>query len=192
MTTIYIATDTSGLWKWKENTDHPGQPHLLRLAMLRDDDDTRPLSTLVKLPQGVVIEPGAAYAHGITSDIAARATAEAGDVLDDLMPTILAADAIVGFGADFHRKVLEATMHRTGHLVPEWRKQWRCAMNAAAEVMRLELISQGQWKTPSFAAAYRHFTGEGFTGGTDPTTGGLDKVRAVRRVWEAATRGVPA
>lgn len=182
---IYLETATTGLWKWKENIDHPGEPHLLRLAMLRDDDLDRPLSTLIKPPPGVMIESGAAYAHGITQDVAERATVSAADVLEDLLPTILRADEIVAYGSGLHRKVLESCLLRAGMLVPEWNSQWRCAISEATNIVRAGLMSKNRWKHPQFTEAYRFFAGEEYRASCEPSRAGIDRVRAVARIYTA-------
>ena len=70
MKALIFDTETTGMVKWKEPPEHPGQPDLVQLAMLlveRDDWSIKTRASFVlQLAEGVRIDPEAEATHGIS------------------------------------------------------------------------------------------------------------------------------
>ena len=71
---LVFDVETTGLPLWNEPSEDPRQPHLVQLAALLVDDDTRQvISTLdvIVRPDGWLIPEDVAAVHGITTERAA-------------------------------------------------------------------------------------------------------------------------
>ena len=70
MRALIFDTETTGMVRWKLPPEHESQPDLIQLGMLLvetvDWSAKARLSTLVRLPDGVRIDPEAKQAHGIS------------------------------------------------------------------------------------------------------------------------------
>ena len=76
MKALIFDTETTGMVKWDLPPEHPSQPDLIQLGMLLVETGSWRLrarhSVLVRLAEGVAIEPGAREAHGISEEDCAR------------------------------------------------------------------------------------------------------------------------
>ncbi len=71
MKALIFDTETTGMVKWNEPAEHPGQPDLVQLAMLLVERETWTIkarvSLVLQLAEGVEIEPEAEATHGISA-----------------------------------------------------------------------------------------------------------------------------
>lgn len=73
-TAVFYDTETTGLPLWHDPSEDPRQPHIVQLAALLIDLDTRrPLASLDVMvrPEGWTIPADVAEIHGITTEMAA-------------------------------------------------------------------------------------------------------------------------
>ena len=185
---LFVDTATTGLWNWKADNLDPAQPHLLRLAVLRQGDNGERANycCLVKPPDGVEIEEGATQIHKITRAMAATARADASEALDVIMLALQSDNRIIAHNADYHRKVLESSLTRAGlPIPPDWKPRWYCTMRHSADIVRVRLQGNGQWKWPTMAEAHQHFAGPGDWAETDDAwLAGTSYVAAVKRIYD--------
>lgn len=185
MKVVFIDTATTGLWLWRADKFHPEQPHLLRLAIMRDGQRDLAPSVLVKPPPGVIVEAGAVAFHGITQAMADGTHITSTDALENVLPALAEADRIVAHSAAYHRMVLEASIARAGLLCPDgWKERWYCTMIKSADLVQVALQGNGRWKWPKLHEAYRHFTLAALPQEDDPRAAGQAQVRAVAAVYD--------
>ena len=171
MKALIFDTETTGMVKWDLPPEHPAQPHLIQLGMLLVETGDWRLRgshvTLVRLAEGVAIEPGAREAHGISEQECASfgvAPIVACSLFNQLC---LQADLIVAHNMSFDRTVMLAALHRLGDKPDRMRdKRLICTKEASTDVLKLP-GRYGSYKWPTLAEAFQHFTGQELAGAHD-------------------------
>jgi DNA polymerase-3 subunit epsilon len=168
---LIFDTETTGMVKWKEPPEHPGQPDLVQLAMLlveRDDWSIKTrTSVLVQLADGVRIDPEAEATHGIS-----RADCERYGVAPVVAVSLfnqlcMQADVIVAHNISFDQAIMRTALYRLGDKPDRMEgKSLVCTKEATTDVLKLP-GNYGGYKWPTLAEAYRHFTGEDLVGAHD-------------------------
>lgn len=181
MNIIILDTETTGMWKFKDRTNDPTQPHLIQLAAIleRDGKEEVELNTYVQLPQNVLIEEGALNVHGITPAMAA----EGMSLLTALtqLDTILSnTHLLVCHNISFDTKVLRASYNRAGIICTIPNINTFCTMIRSTDICRLP--GRRGYKWPKLDEAYRILVDpSGFEGAHDA----LADVRACQAVYHA-------
>lgn len=176
MSEIFIDTETTGLWKFKEPANSPNQPHLIQLAAITDSAE---LNVYVHLPNGATITPSAYKAHGISEDMLKAEGVPLPTALMQLNALLLKSTRIVCHNTGYDMKVLEAAYIRAGLDISIFAsKQVYCTMLKATNICRIP--GRYGYKWPSLDEAYRYFVDpKGFEGVHDA----LADVRACRAVY---------
>lgn len=189
--TLYVQTDTTGRYLFRQQPDDPNQPHLIRLAMLVANDDR-----LVSRWCGVVrpttadwrLEPDATIAHGVTPEYAQQHGLPLSYVVGRFMAALESVDRVCAFNADFHQKVLQRSAYEC-HI--DWQtlfsdKQIACAMRNATDIVRKPRVAPGGgYSWPKLWEAYEFFTGEELPPvDIDPVERGATLVEAVYKIDE--------
>lgn len=188
MKTLYDdIVSTTGTWLWKELPMASGQPHMVRIAaVLQDDDADHPMDALCRLisplPGWPAIPPQGTQIHGIYQEDLHQHGIVLGAVLARMSKMLAAADQVVAHSAAFHNHLLRRA-YRDGDLdMPSKRAPWVCTMKASVDLVRVNLESAGRWRWPKLLDAYRHFAGKALVLPSDPIARGEAVVAAVRRV----------
>jgi DNA polymerase III epsilon subunit-like protein len=164
MNILFVDTETTGLPLWKEPSDHPGQPHIVDLAVeLCREDGSSLLSYDAVINPSIAIPEDVASLHGITTEVALRdgISLNAGwsafrDMFDE-------ADLIVGHNISFDIRMLRilsarATGEKWSNTLPTF-----CTMRMSTNHCKLEPATKRHaehYKNPRLGEAYEHFFGE--------------------------------
>lgn len=171
MKALIFDTETTGMVKWKKPPEDPTQPHLIQLGMLLvDTRKWTPMarcSSLVQLPEGASIEPEAYKAHGISEQQCKEFGVESLVVCSLFNQMCMRADVIVAHNMSFDRTVMLASLFRLGGK-PERMSDKRliCTKETSTGVLKLP-GKYGDYKWPTLAEAYAHYTGRELEGAHD-------------------------
>lgn len=171
MKALIFDTETTGMVKWKKPPEDPTQPHLIQLGMLlvdtRDWQAYGRYSGLVQLPEGASIEPGAFQAHGISEQQCKEFGVEPIVAVSLFNQMCMRADLIVAHNMSFDQTIMLASLHRLGNK-PERMSDKRliCTKEESTDVLKLP-GKYGDYKWPTLAEAYGHYTGKEIEGAHD-------------------------
>ena len=171
MKALIFDTETTGMVKWRKEPQDPSQPHLIQLALLLVDTvgwkAMGRYASLVQLPEGAAIEPGAQEAHGI-SEQECKEFGIAPIVACSLFNQMcMRADVIVAHNMSFDQTVMLASLYRVGNK-PERMSDKRliCTKEESTDVLKLP-GKYGDYKWPTLAEAYTFYTGRELEGAHD-------------------------
>lgn len=172
----FYDTETTGLPRADLAIYQREQPHLVQVAALLVDLDTRlvvsTLDVLVR-PAGWTIPDEVTAIHGITHKMASEAGVEEREACR-LLLQLCAGRLRVGHNERFDATIVATALSRYGALVEQY--QWCaspkfCTMAAAKPVMKMpanqRLIDDGrghEFKDPRLSEAYSYFVGLPMTG----------------------------
>lgn len=174
---LFFDTETTGLPRYNEPSDDPGQPHIVQLAACLVDTDTRKVVAsldLIVKPDGWEIPEAATAIHGITHEHAMRFG----------VPEALAVDAFMGMWAhrtrvghneSFDARILRIALKRyvdprTPGAEQAMSDIWKagaaeCTQRMATPLLTAHLHSKGQkGKTSSLAEAHELVVGHPLQG----------------------------
>ncbi len=171
MKALIFDTETTGMVKWKQPPEHPGQPDLVQLAMLLIDRDDWSIKTrasfIVQLAEGVKIEPKAEETHKISA-----ADCEAYGVAPVVAVSLfnqlcMQADQIVAHNISFDQSIMLTALHRLGNKPNRMEgKTLVCTKEATTDVLKIP-GNYGKYKWPTLAEAYSHYTNKKIEGAHD-------------------------
>lgn len=174
---LFFDTETTGLPLFSEPSEHPDQPHIVQLAALLVDPESREtiasMDVIVR-PDGWTIPDEVAAVHGITTE-----RAEAVGIPEKLAVEMFMAlwyhRPRVAHNEQFDARIIRiALMRFQNHVVEEWGKPmpdiWKessaeCTARLATPICalpptdRMKAAKRFHHKTPNLGEAYRHFTG---------------------------------
>lgn len=169
---VFYDTETTGLARGDiPLLHHPAQPHLVQVAALMVDLDTRlvvsTLDVLVR-PDGWTIPRQATAIHGITQERALACGVDEG-MAAQLLAEMCMRKMRVGHNQDFDSDMVSIALARYEGLYTwtDWSYNMRfCTMQAAKPVMKLpaspRMIAAGhgdEYKPPRLSEAYAYFAG---------------------------------
>lgn len=158
-------TETSGLPRYKDPSDHPDQPHLVQLAACLLDVTARKvvahMDVIIK-PDGWLIPVEASNLHGITTEKAY----DVGIPEEEALAMFMAMWDIkgeqcsrLGFNEPFDARIMRIAQKRNPKLVSEsLLNDWKVGRAECA--MRMARPLCGLPKNPKLAEAFEHFTGQ--------------------------------
>lgn len=165
MFALIFDSETTGLPLWKEPSDHPGQPHIVDLAVeLWDGEDlVDSLSCLIK--PGIPIPPDMTAIHGITDEMVEAEGWSKADAVNGFMKLANKADVIVGHNVSFDIRMMRIEAARA--LGEKWAPMQPsfCTMRKSTNVCKIlseRARHPEDWKWPKLSEAYHHFFGEEF------------------------------
>lgn len=174
---LFYDTETTGLPDFKAPSGAPHQPHIVQLAALLVDPDSRQtiasMDVIIR-PAGWTIPGEVAAVHGITTE-----RAEAFGVPEKLAVEIFMElwfhRPRVAHNEQFDARIIRiALMRHQNRVVEEWAKPmpdvWKeggaeCTARLATPICaipptdRMRAVGRFHHKTPNLGEAYRHFTG---------------------------------
>lgn len=182
---LFFDTETTGLPRWKEPSDHPEQPHLVQLAALLCTDDgtvQHSFCEIVNPGPGVVFEPEAVAAHGITPERAAAVGVPPSQAFFAFRNMANSAQLIVGHNVSFDLRIMRIQSARLTGLKWEPPCETFCTMKRSTNIVRVlhrNPRHASDWKWPRLEECIRHFFNEPLAGAHDA----LVDVKACMRVF---------
>lgn len=182
MSLLFIDTETSGIYKFKEEYHSPNQPHLVQLALILDDmegNTVEEYETIIRVGD-VNIPPSAAEIHGITTAIANAKGIAAQVALEKFNEMWKISNCIIAHNIPFDMNIMLTTFYREKmddlfKMVPTY-----CTMERSTDLLKLP--GRYGYKWPKLEEAYRVLVDvEGFEGAHNA----LNDVRACRKVYYA-------
>lgn len=154
---VFFDTETTGFIKYGERSDHPDQPHLVQLAAVLYDLESKRVTQSIDLiikPDGWFIPEGAAKVHGITTEYATKFGVSESSAVNIFLK-LCDGRKRVAYNVPFDKRIIRIATKR-GFMSPvsnEWNDaEYDCAMKRAREIMG--------GKNKKLAEAYKYFTGE--------------------------------
>lgn len=171
MKALIFDTETTGMVRWKLPPEHESQPDLVQLGMLLVETsgwlEKARLATLVRLAEGVRIDPEARRAHGISEEDCERYGVAAVVACSLFNQFCLQADVLVAHNMSFDRSVMLTALYRLGKKPDRMAgKRIVCTKELSTDVVKLP-GRYGGYKWPTLAEAYRHFAGQEMDGAHD-------------------------
>lgn len=154
---VFMDTETTGLPLYGTPSDHPDQPHIVQLAALLVDEETKKVLQSIDLvikPEGWVIPQDMTDIHGITHEYAVDVgVPEAHAVaifwqLWDGRPR-------VGHNEPFDARIIRIALKRFFPESPELQDQWKAG--EGRDTMRMAKCGLPKNKIPTMEEAYQHY-----------------------------------
>ena len=190
MRALFLAAESTGMWKFKDEPHADTQPHLVRAAYIADDGQgnrAEAMCWLVWPEPHWQFEPGAVTSHAIDRKVAADDGFPLKTVLADVGAEIRRADTLVLYSAPFWLKMLERAFVEAGE--PWQEPPVFDAMAEARDIVKAPRMSPGGgYNLPRFEAAYTHFIGQPLTLNVDAIEAGRRKVRALAAIYDGIRR----
>lgn len=156
-------TETTGLPLWQEPSGHEDQPHLVQLAALLVNKDTRGITgqmDVIIKPDGWIIPDETAVIHGITTERAMDEGIPEAEALEMFLELYRQSHLRICHNTTFDNRMIRIALKRyQPDLISdeEWKDKSRyyCTLINSRKVM-------GGKSGHTLAEAYKHFTGEDF------------------------------
>jgi hypothetical protein len=163
MKTLYVQTDTTGRYNFREQITYTEQPNMVRLACLTADGAgiIGKWCMLIRPNNTWVVEDDAVVAHGVTLEEGARIGVPVEHVMTRFIGWLEDVERVCAFNMDFHRKILErsAFQSRMGWSRLFDGKTMACAMRRATDIVQKpRMMPGGGFAWPKFNEAYAFFT----------------------------------
>lgn len=161
MLILPFDTETTGLPDWKLPSESEHQPHLVQLAAILCDDETREiqeqLDVIIK-PDGWVIPDEASEIHGITTERAMDEGIPEAEALDAFINLYKKCSLRVAHNTTFDNRVIRIALKRyTPDLISD--DEWKDKSTYFCTLMNARKIMGGK-SGHTLAEAYLHFTGK--------------------------------
>jgi DNA polymerase-3 subunit epsilon len=195
-TSLVFDTETTGLVKDKLPPEHPDQPRLVQLALVQLDDDLnviQKVSVIVK-PDGFVIPAQASDVHGITQEKAEKYGLPIKSVLSVFNQMCLQSVRLVAHNLKFDQLLIRSETARNKVLDRTLAMDVYCTMEESRDLVAIppteKMVAAGmtQYKNPSLAEAYKHFTGEDLVGAHDAIVDVMATIEVYRHVKGDSTK----
>ncbi|MDQ5904004.1 MAG: polymerase subunit epsilon [Pseudomonadota bacterium] len=175
---LFYDTETQGLPDFKAPSEAPHQPHIVQLAALLVDFDTRQTISsmdVVIRPNGWTIPDEVAAVHGITTERAEAVGIEEVTALDMFMALWAGPGRLrIAHNEQFDARILRIALKRfydkPDHVLPvsdTWKEGIAdCTAKLATPICQIpptaKMVKAGfnKFKTANLGDAYRHFTGK--------------------------------
>jgi DNA polymerase-3 subunit epsilon len=189
-TSLVFDTETTGLVKDKLPPEHPDQPRLVQLALVQLDDDLnviQKVSVIVK-PDGFVIPAQASDVHGITQEKAEKYGLPIKSVLSVFNQMCLQSVRLVAHNLKFDQLLIRSETARNKVLDRTLAMDVYCTMEESRDLVAIppteKMVAAGmtQYKNPSLAEAYKHFTGEDLVGAHDAIVDVMATIEVYRHI----------
>lgn len=185
-------TETSGLPNFGAPSGDPNQPHIVQVAGLLVDTDTRKVISSIDLtirPDGWAIPAEVSEIHGITTEHAAAVGVSETLAVEALMQMWSRADLRIGHNEQFDARILRIALHRfpMSEFPPDlWSGgNAECTARLSTPLVKLpptekmKAAKRFHHKTPNLGEALAFFTGSSLI---DAHTA-LADAQACWRVW---------
>jgi DNA polymerase-3 subunit epsilon len=194
---LFYKAATNGLPLFNEPSGDPRQPHIVQLAAMLVDLDSRSMIAgfdVIIRPAGWTIPDEVAQLHGITTERALDFGVGELVALNLLLDLWSCAYVRIGHAQAFDARIVRIAMKR--HIVPnmgeggeEFADHWKngpalCTAKMAAPICCIPPTSEsarkrGDFKTPTLAEAFAHFSSGQVAGDLHTANGALQACMAV-------------
>ena len=195
MKALFYDTETTGLPLFNEPSEDPRQPHIVQLAALLVDVDTRKvLSSLdfTILHDGWESEPKALEAHGITAEFANAVGVPEWLALHSFLELWTRADVRIGHNESFDARIVRIGMLRHAEEIDGELYNWKggraeCTQQLATPILKLpptenmRRAGRTHYKSANLREAYKHFYGSEL----QDAHSAIADARACQYVWFA-------
>jgi DNA polymerase-3 subunit epsilon len=168
---LFYDTETTGLPLFKEPSEDPRQPHIVQLAAILMDLNTRTelasMDVMVK-PEGWTIPSDVAAIHGITTELALEVGVPESLAIEMLEMMWRQADRRIGHNEQFDARIVRIGMvrHFEASLADEWKAgSAECTQLISTPILKLpptpKMRAAGRFhhKSANLGEAYEFFTG---------------------------------
>lgn len=177
-------TETTGIPNWKVPSDSPEQPHLVQLAAILVNAETREvvnsMDVIIK-PDGWEIPEETIAIHGITMEKAEKEGIPEKEALEKLL-AMRGDHERVAFNKTFDQRIIRIACKRylDEEAIEKWavKEDHHCAMRMAKSVIG--------GKQPKLVEAYKHFTGTEMEGNHNAMA---DTEACMKVYWGAVDNG---
>ncbi len=166
---IFFDLETTGIPVWGKPSESDGQPHIVELAALVVDEDTRTViqgfNVIVK-PETWVIPQETTDIHGITNAHAMDVGIPEHLVLDVFL-AMWNGRLRVAHNTTFDNRIIRIAIKRycSRATADAWKEsQYMCTGLLAKPIMKMPLAGKRGDKMPKLSEAYLHFTGKELEG----------------------------
>ena len=155
----FFDIETSGMPNWKIQSEDPSQPHMVQLAALRVDEETKEVKQSMDViirPEGWVIEQDTIDIHGITQEHAMDVGIPEKEALQMFLAMHDGCSKRVAYNTTFDNRIIRIAIKRYlgDKVADEFKCQpYECAMQLARKV-------KGAKKPYKLEEAYEIFTGK--------------------------------
>lgn len=195
MRALFLDTETTGLPIWERRSHEPEQPHLVQLAALLMDLDSRAVLQQVDFtirPDDWEIPADVAELHGITNDRAREIGIAEGVALTAFLALWERAEVRIAHNEPFDARIVRIACKRYW---PAEADRWssgkrECTARMSTPILRLpptermRAVGRSHYKTPNLREAYSYFTGREL----ERAHTALADVRACAHVYFACQR----
>lgn len=169
---LFYDTETTGLPLFKEPSEHPDQPHIVQLAALLVDLDSRQVINsmdVIICPDGWTIPAEVAVIHGITTERAIDQGVPEGSAIGVFMDMWGQSQIRIAHNEPFDARILRIALMRFADeaTADHWKAgQAECTAKLATPICKIpptpKMVAAGfnKFKTANLGEAYRHFTGK--------------------------------
>lgn len=154
---VFIDTETTGIFDFKQPADAPGQPRLAQLGMLvLEDVHAEPIRLGMYIqPDGWVMDPGAEKVNGLSTEFLRQRGVPVLYALEQYAQLIDAGYVVIAYNASFDTKVMRGELRRAGWDDRFERTPNICVMRPLTNILKLP--GRYGYKWPNLAEACRHF-----------------------------------
>ncbi len=159
---LFFDTETTGIPKWKTPSTDKSQPHIVQLAAVLVDEETKDIRqsmNVIVRPEGWEIPQETVEIHSVTTDFAMHVGVSENLALLMLFALASSSYKRVAYNAMFDNRIIKigTKRHGTKEMQNNWRKgKYECAMQTSRKVIG--------GKNPKLIDAYKHFTGKDLEG----------------------------
>ena len=192
MNVLFLDTETTGLPLWKEPSHHPGQPHIVQLAALMVNVDTRKTVATIDLtirPEGWTIPDETAAIHGVTTEHALDVGVPESMALRLFIEMWTRCAFRVAHNAPFDARILRIALTR--HL-PDLADSYKAGAEQCTQALstpvlnlppseKMRAVGRTHAKSANLREAYEFFMGKPLEGAHTA----LADAQACRDVWLA-------
>lgn len=168
---LFFDTETTGLPDFKAPSESAHQPHIVQLAALLVDMDTREtiqsMDVIIR-PDGWTIPDDVAAVHGITTEHAAEVGIPE-QLAVSMFMELWAGRARVAHNEQFDARIVRIALMRfhSEDAADIWKSgPTECTARLATPICalppteKMKAVGRFHHKTPNLGEAYRHFTGK--------------------------------
>lgn len=158
---IFFDTETTGIPNWKTPSGGDDQPHIVSLAALMVDEETREVIQSIDLivnPDGWEIPQDTIDIHGITNEMAHEVGIPEHIVLGIFL-SMWQGRKRIAYNTTFDNRIIRIATKRysSPSMIDNWKEgDYECAMIASKKAMGV--------KSVKLINAYKHFTGNELEG----------------------------
>lgn len=170
MNILFYDTETTGLPDWKSPSESDSQPHIVQLAAILADSDTREVIdhlNLIVRPDGWVIPDETIAVHGITNEMAAEQGVSEVEALEAFL-NLWGGCLRVAHNKTFDQRIIRIATKRycDEEAIEAWanKDNHECTMSMSKPILKLGTRGRYGYKAPKLSEAYEHFTGSPLEG----------------------------